>query len=242
VFIQLPFPRTPAMKVALFGATGGTGVEILRRLLGSGNVEEVRCLARSPGKLPQELREQTGVQVVSGSSTDAAAVAETCKGVDAVIVSLGGPAKGPGVDVCSQWQKVINEALGESDSRMICISSIGVGDHYQHCSLFAKFFVSWIIPQALADKHLQEEMVRTLKNWVVVRPGGLIDGEGKGHWHAAEDACGSYPTIPRADVADFVVKECLPPSDQWLRRNVALVTKKPSRARQCFSKAATDSQ
>ena len=49
-------------------------------------------------------------------------------------------------------------------------------------------------------------MVRTLKNWVVVRPGGLIDGEGKGHWHAAEDACGSYPTIPRADVADFVVK------------------------------------
>ncbi|CAE7532632.1 mdpK, partial [Symbiodinium sp. CCMP2456] len=227
VFIQLPFPRTLAMKVALFGATGGTGVEILRRLLGSGTVEEVRCLARSPEKLPQELREQTGVQVVSGSSTDASAVAETCKGVDAVIVSLGGPGKGPGVDVCSQSQKVINEAVGASDSRMVCVSSIGVGDHYQHCSLFAKFFASWIIPQALADKHLQEEMVRTLKNWVVVRPGGLIDGEGKGHWHAAEDACGAYPTIPRADVADFVVKECLPPSDQWLRRNVALVTKKP---------------
>lgn len=109
------------------------------------------------------------------------------------------------------------------DARMVCISSIGVGDHYQHCSLFAKFFASWIIPEALADKHLQEEMVRKLKNWVVVRPGGLIDAPAKWYWHAAEDACGFYPTIPRADVASFVMNECLPPQSSWLRRNVALV-------------------
>ena len=44
----------------------------------------------------------------------------------------------------------------------------------------------------------------------MVRPGGLVDGQGKGSWHAAEDACGIYPTIPRADVADFVVKACSP--------------------------------
>ena len=140
------------------------------------------------------------------------------------IVSLGGPPKGPGVDVCSKSQQAINQALEKSpDARMVCISSIGVGDHYQHCSLFAKFFASWIIPEALADKHLQEEMVRKLKNWVVVRPGGLIDAPAKGYWHAAEDACGFYPTIPRADVASFVVNECLPPQSSWLRRNVALV-------------------
>ena len=144
------------------------------------------------------------------------------------IVSLGGPPKGPGVDVCSKSQEAINQALEKSpDARVVCISSIGVGDHYQHCSLFAKFFASWIIPEALADKHLQEEMVRKLKNWVVVRPGGLIDAPAKGYWHAAEDACGFYPTIPRADVASFVVNECLPPQSSWLHRNVALVTHKP---------------
>ena len=142
-------------------------------------------------------------------------------------MSLGGPPKGPGVDVCSKSQQVINQALEKSpDARMVCISSIGVGDHYQHCSLFAKFFASWIIPEALADKHVQEEMVRTLKNWVVVRPGGLLDTPAKGFWHAAEDACGFYPTIPRADVASFVVNECLS-SQTWLHRNVALVTQKP---------------
>mmetsp|Transcript_32861 Transcript_32861/g.78666 ORF Transcript_32861/g.78666 Transcript_32861/m.78666 type:complete len:224 (-) Transcript_32861:192-863(-) len=222
------------MKVALFGATGGTGLEILQKLKKLPDVQ-VQCLVRSPDKIPEELRQN--VALVQGSSTEAQHVEEACKGADAVIVSLGGPSKGPGVDICSSSQRLINQALVNfPETRVICISSIGVGDHYQHCGLFAKFFASWIIPEALADKHIQEEMVRSLKNWVVVRPGGLVDGPGKGHWHAAEDACGAYPTIPRADVAEFVVKECLPPNNAWLLRNVALVTHKP-RGRLCFSKA-----
>eukprot|EP00438_Fugacium_kawagutii_P015195 Skav227620 [mRNA] locus=scaffold1141:690532:691658:- [translate_table: standard] len=223
------------MRVSLFGATGGTGLEILRLLSQRAEVSEVRCVVRSPEKLPEDscadLRKYPALKLIQGSSTDAAVVQEACRDSEAVILSwncLGGPPKGPGVDVCSRSQQVINQALEKSpEARMVCISSIGVGDHYQHCSLFAKFFASWIIPEALADKHLQEEMVRKLKNWVVVRPGGLIDSPGKGHWHAAEDACGFYPTIPRADVAAFVVNECLPPHTAWLRRNVALVTEKP---------------
>lgn len=211
-------------RVSLFGATGGTGLEILTRLLSRPEVSEVRCVVRSPEKLPEEVRKNPALKLIQGSSTDDAAVQEACLDTEAVIVSLGGPPKGPGVDVCSKSQQAINQALEKSpDARMVCISSIGVGDHYQHCSLFAKFFASWIIPEALADKHLQEEMVRKLKNWVVVRPGGLIDAPAKGYWHAAEDACGFYPTIPRADVASFVVNECLPPQSSWLRRNVALV-------------------
>ena len=43
------------------------------------------------------------------------------------------------------------------ETRNPAAPTLQVGDHYQHCSLFAKFFASWIIPQALADKHLQEE-------------------------------------------------------------------------------------
>ena len=136
------------------------------------------------------------------------------------------------MDVCSVSQRLINEALEKTEdgkkARMVCISSIGVGDHYQHCSFFAKFFASWVIPEALADKQIQEEMCRNLENWIVVRPGGLIDAPGLGTYYAAEDACGFYPTIPRADVAAFVVEECLPPEDRWLRRSVALVTHKPS--------------
>lgn len=41
------------MRVSLFGATGSTGVELLRRLTATATV---RCLVRSPEKLPEERR------------------------------------------------------------------------------------------------------------------------------------------------------------------------------------------
>lgn len=214
------------MQLALFGATGGTGLELLKRLQGQPGTK-VRCLVRDPAKLPEGVKGAEGVELVQGSATEAADVTKTVESADVVIVSLGGPPKGPGVDICSKAQALINEAVNKSkpDAHVICISSIGVGDHYQHCGLFAKFFASWIIPEALADKDKQEQMCREqLKNWTIVRPGGLIDKPAKGVWRAAPDVCGFYPTIPRADVADFVVKECMPPANKWLHQSVALVT------------------
>merc|ERR1712107_661349 len=76
-------------------------------------------------------------------------------GCSSVVVSLGGPTKGPGVDICSKAQVLINQAVLSMSPQplVILVSSIGVGDHYQHCSLFAKFFASCIIPQAIADKN-----------------------------------------------------------------------------------------
>ena len=41
-------------RVSLFGATGGTGLEILSRLLSRPEVSEVRCVVRSPEKLPED--------------------------------------------------------------------------------------------------------------------------------------------------------------------------------------------
>jgi N-acetyl-gamma-glutamylphosphate reductase len=41
-------------RVSLFGATGGTGLEILTRLLSRPEVSEVRCVVRSPEKLPED--------------------------------------------------------------------------------------------------------------------------------------------------------------------------------------------
>jgi uncharacterized protein YbjT (DUF2867 family) len=213
------------MKVALFGATGGTGIELLKVLLRDGTA--VRSLVRDADKIPAELRRQPSLSLVQGNARDPQAVAETTAGADVVIVTLGGPTKGPGVDICSAAQVLINEAVNRTnpDAHLICISSIGVGDHYQHCGIFAKLFASYVIPDALRDKDKQERLCREqLKNWTIVRPGGLVDEPGTGKWLAAIDACGWYPVIPRADVAAFVVSQCMPPTNAWLRQSVALVS------------------
>ena len=60
------------MKVTLFGATGGLGRECLEQALAAGH--EVTVLARTPSKLPADLREK--VTVVEGDGLDADAFEE----------------------------------------------------------------------------------------------------------------------------------------------------------------------
>jgi len=67
------------MKIALIGATGFVGSAVLKELLARGH--EVRALVRDPAKLAA----QPGLQTVRADVTDAAAVTEAVRGVDAVI-------------------------------------------------------------------------------------------------------------------------------------------------------------
>lgn len=213
------------MKIAIFGATGGTGLHLLGKLLGTG-LHSVSCLVRNPNKLPKNLNRDK-LSIVVGEATDEKKVSETLTGADTVIVTLGGRPKGPGWNICSRAQPFINHALMKEcpAARMVVVSSIGVGDHYKHLSLPGWFFAYWVIWDALQDKLKQENSVKDdIKNWVIVRPGGLTDKPGKAKWTAAPDACSFSTMIPREDVAAFIVQECLPGSDQWLNKAVAVVS------------------
>merc|ERR1712107_307300 len=136
--------------------------------------------------MPADLLDAT--QLVEGVATDEAAVTDCIKGCSSVVVSLGGPTKGPGVDICSKAQVLINQAVLSMSPQplLILVSSIGVGDHYQHCSLFSKFFASCIIPQAIADKKIQEDLAlwRTGSSYVLV-----------GLWTPRAPADGLRPTM-----------------------------------------------
>ncbi len=67
------------MKIALIGATGFVGSAVLKELLARGH--EVRALLRDPAKLAS----RPGLEAVKADVTDAAAVAEAVRSVDAVI-------------------------------------------------------------------------------------------------------------------------------------------------------------
>ena len=67
------------MKIALIGATGFVGSAVLKELLARGH--EVRALVRDPAKLAA----QPGLHIVRADVTEAAAVTEAVRGVDAVI-------------------------------------------------------------------------------------------------------------------------------------------------------------
>ncbi len=67
------------MKVVLYGASGMIGSRVLKELVSRGH--QVTAVVRNPDKVAAA----PGVTVVKGDVTDAASVAATAKGADAVI-------------------------------------------------------------------------------------------------------------------------------------------------------------
>jgi putative NADH-flavin reductase len=72
------------LRIALFGATGTVGSELLAQALDAGH--EVQALVRNPSQLPTR---DTQAVIVRGDVRDLAAVEETVQGCRAVLSTLG---------------------------------------------------------------------------------------------------------------------------------------------------------
>lgn len=190
------------MKLAVFGATGGVGRQIVEQALAAGDT--VTALARDGGKLPME---HAGLTVVEGNVLDAAAVERTLAGADAVLVSLGNTSNNPDL-IVSQGTGVIIAAMQAAGvRRLIVISSLGVGDSKDQVPFFFKALIATALRKAFEDKEAQEKLVRASNlDWTIIRPGGLTDGPATGQYRAGLDrSIGGQ--VSRADVAAFALRQ-----------------------------------
>lgn len=90
------------MKIAVFGATGGTGKQVVEQALAAGH--QVRALVRNPARLTLA---HANLTVVTGNVLDAANVEETLQGADAVVVSLGNTDPNPDYIVSLGTQVIV---------------------------------------------------------------------------------------------------------------------------------------
>ena len=72
------------MKAAIFGATGSTGIELVKQALEAGH--EVTAFVRNPAGLSIENER---LIINTGDVFDPASVAEVVKGQDAILCALG---------------------------------------------------------------------------------------------------------------------------------------------------------
>ena len=190
------------MKLAVFGATGGLGRQIVEQALAAGDT--VAALARDKSKLPLQ---HAGLTVVEGNVLDAAAVERTLRGADAVLVSLGNTPDNPDM-IVSQGTAVIIAAMQAAGvRRLIVISSLGVGDSKDQVPFFFKALIATALRKAFEDKEAQEKLVRGSNlDWTIIRPGGLTDGPATGQYRAGlERSIGGQ--VARADVAAFALRQ-----------------------------------
>lgn len=194
------------MKLAVFGASGGTGREIVRQGLEAGH--RITAVVRDPARLDVAAHE--GLEVVTADVFDPASIAPAVTGRDAVVSALGPRGRGP-TTVCRDGTDAIMTAMAEAGvARLVVVSNSGM--HTEGDGVFTRLAVKPILIRVLregyADMRAMEERVAagSLK-WTIVRPPKLTDGPRTGHVASSTDGNvrGSF-MISRADLAGYVLR------------------------------------
>jgi uncharacterized protein YbjT (DUF2867 family) len=205
-----------AMRLLVFGATGGTGRHIVRLALEQGH--QVTAFARHPDAVTPR---HASLAVFAGDVIDAGVVSEAVSAHEVVISALG---TREGDDwILPEGTTHICAAMQQHGvRRLICITTLGVGEsRLQLGQTFAVMAAD--LKATLEEKAAQEEIIRASGlDWIIVRPGALTDGPHTGTYRSITDPAVPLPRafIARADVADFILKQLA--SDQYLHQAVSL--------------------
>ena len=201
----------------IFGATGGTGVELVRHAVTLGYA--VRAFCRNPDKAARTLGDSTGqLTIVQGDATNPAAVdGAFATQPEAVILSLGVyQTRAGGEDLTRATDHVVTAMRKHGVNRLINISSLGVGDSYQQGNWIARLIQKTTLKNTLADKEKQEALLRESGLEVTnLRPSRLMNGSGPHHyltWEGAQPDDKIVWAVNRSHVAEFAL-QCLTDRD-----------------------------
>ncbi|UNZ18216.1 NAD(P)-binding oxidoreductase [Streptomyces sp. 891-h] len=206
------------MKLLILGATGPTGRHFVDLALRSG--DSVTALVRNPAGLG-DLAEQ--ITAVTGDATSQRDVAAAAAGHDAIVSALG---RGSSVRADGLFTRASAAVLGAAGdvgiSRLVWLSSFGVGHTLKWSSPAQKLIYNTLLRSIYADKEIADERIRSSAlDWTVVYPTRLTHGPAKGAYSADDRLpMKGNPTISRADVAAFMHQAVH--STEWIHRTAVI--------------------
>ena len=191
------------MKVTIFGATGLLGRECLTQCLEAGH--EVRVLARTPSKLPAELRDR--ISVIEGDGLDPAAVERALAGsTDAILFAVGIDRRSP-EDLCTDVTRNILGCMRKlgikrfvwcgGGSNLVADDVVTLGARF--VAFFARTFMGLrhrdkVHQLALLEQHRDVE-------WVGIRPLQMRRGPQRSRYRLGFDPFSGMSRIHFADCA-----------------------------------------
>ena len=206
------------MEIAVFGSTGSVGCHIVSQALEAGHV--VRAFARNPSAL--EL-DHPNLKPAQGDVYDMDAVMRAVTGVDAVLVTLGNK-KLTGRLRSEGTANIIKAMEASGVRRLICQSTLGVGDSRANLNFYWKRIMFGMILRVVFQDHvIQERFVETSSlDWTIVRPAAFTDGpmtDNYKHGFSAKERKLTLK-ISRADVAQFMLQQLS--SDRYYKTHPGL--------------------
>lgn len=201
------------MKVFLFGATGSTGYEILKRLIQ--DKHNVKVLVRNPAKLNlTELHEAQADQValIQGEVFELDKLTEHFKGCDLIISALGTGKDNNYTEIYSKGGRNILSAMRANGIKKLITITSGLIDLSDPAT--DNFFMNRIIRPNYNKVYYDQTRWETILDdttdieWICVRPTNLLNKPFTGTYRVNLNHCpkGGWK-ISRADIADFIVKQ-----------------------------------
>lgn len=194
-------------KLVVFGATGGTGKEVVKQALQQGY--SVTAVVREPAAFTMDHPLLT---LIRGDVLSLSSFEKYLENTDAVISCLGTGKDLKATTVYSEGMQNILSAMEKNGvSRLLCISAIALETN-ENMGVIIRFISTAILQRLLklvySDMRTMERLVeKSNMNWTIVRPPMLKDKQLTGKYRTAVGAHLRRPfSISRADLADFLVK------------------------------------
>jgi putative NADH-flavin reductase len=209
---------TDNRRLAVFGASGGTGAHLIPLLLERGF--EVRAMVRDRSSISVE---HDRLEVVQGDLTDPAATRRVIAGNDAVL-SLAGPRKlGPTRIYSEGGRSLIAGMRATGVRRGVFVTALGTSKDFRMppvLGFLAKNVVGWFLRHGWRDgARFEEELARTDLDWTVLRPPALNNLAARGRYRRgiAEHLRSPF-RLSRADLARAVLDQLDDPATfrKWI--------------------------
>jgi putative NADH-flavin reductase len=213
------------MKIVIFGASGATGQHLVQQALARSH--KVTAFARRPESIISGPA--PGLIVVQGDIHDGPAVAATIAGHDAVLSALGARNLGRSDVLEIGVRNILAGMAANGVNRIIVLGAAGVNaDAAKHLLALTrvvfKLIISTLLKEPFRSQCAQERLLEgSPAQYTIVRPPRLTNRPGMGHYRVQEDGLPPGGTaIPRADVADFMIRQLT--DTNWIRKGPYVAT------------------
>ena len=194
------------MKILVFGASGATGHYLVSQALEKGH--QVDAFVRDPSKLKIE---NINLSVIQGDVSNVQQVQDAIKGHDVVISALGASTPLKRNFVLIKGIENIVEAMTKFHvERLVYQSFMGVNENRKELGFLLDRIVPLLLKSAIQDHEVKENIIMSSNlQWTIVRCPTLTNGPFTGKYIHGEriQSASILPSLSRANVADFMLKE-----------------------------------
>ncbi len=192
------------MKLVVLGATGGTGLEIVRKAIEHGH--SVTAFVRSPERLKPF---QDRITVTQGDLLNNAELERVIQGHDAVVSGFGPrvPVSKADANLLQQFAVALTSAMLRAEVRRVVVESVAF--LFKDSIIPPAYLLGrMLFPGIVADSTAMEDVLKKSGlDWTTVRPPELTDKPYTGTYRVREGHLPRFGfNISRADVADCFIK------------------------------------